>query len=306
MPVAAGAELVSRARDTGGGVAAFNVVTLEQAEAVATAAEAAGLPVMLQVSENAVRFHHGDPAGLVAAATAVAESASVPVALHLDHVQDVSLLRSAAGTAVTSVMFDAARLPWDGNVRDTARAASWAHEHGIWLEAELGEVGGKDGAHAPGVRTDPGEAAAFVAATGVDALAVAVGSAHAMTERTAALDHDLIRALREAVPVPLVLHGSSGVPDAELRKAVASGMVKINIGTALGMAFTAAVRAELDARPDVVDPRRYLAAARDATARTAEHLLRVVAGSTAPDSDPVPVDAGPAGGDSADAGPAGR
>lgn len=279
MPVAAGAELVTRAREEGRGVAAFNVVTLEQAEAVAAAAGAAGLPVILQVSQNAVRFHRGDPAGIVAAATAVAESAPVPVALHLDHVEDLALLRSAAGTAVSSAMFDASRLPYAENVAETARAAAWAHDHGVWLEAELGEIGGKDGAHAPGVRTDPAEAAAFVAGTGVDALAVAVGSSHAMTERTAALDHALIRELRAALHVPLVLHGSSGVPDAELRRAVAAGMVKVNIGTALGMAFTEAVRAHLGRHPEVVDPRRYLAAARDAVEEAAGRLLRVVAGA---------------------------
>ncbi len=282
MPVAAGAELVARARDAHRGIAAFNIVTLEQAEAVVSAAEAARLPVILQISENAVKFHHGDPNGILAAATAVAESAAVPVALHLDHVEDFALLRSAAGTSVTSAMFDASRLPYAENLEETARAASWAHAHDLWLEAELGEIGGKDGAHAPGVRTDPAEAAAFVSRTGVDALAVAVGSSHAMTERTAALDHRLIRELAEELPVPLVLHGSSGVPDAELRAAVVSGMVKINIGTALGMAFTGAVRAHLADHPDSVDPRKYLAAGRSAVAETAEKLLRVLAGSPTP------------------------
>ena len=144
---------------------------------------------------------------------------------------------------------------------------------------ELGYVGGKPdapaSAHAAGVRTDPQEARAFVAETGVDALAVAVGSSHAMTSRTATLDRDLIAALRETVPVPLVLHGSSGVPDDELRAAVAAGMAKINVGTALNVAFTAAVRATLE-RTDSPDPRKYLAPARDAMAGVVADLLRVV------------------------------
>src|SRR5205807_803636 len=142
-----------------------------------------------------------------------------------------------------------------------------------------GAVGGKAGdAPTPGVRTDPEEAAAYTAATGEDALAVAVGSSHAMTERTAALDHALIARLRDAVPVPLVLHGSSGVPDEEIRQAIAAGMVKINIGTALNTAFTAEVRAFLDAHPSAVDPRKYLAPARDAMAATVARFLRVVSG----------------------------
>jgi fructose-bisphosphate aldolase class II len=152
------------------------------------------------------------------------------------------------------------------------------HAEGLWVESELGEVGGKNGAHAPGVRTDPAEARAYTAATGVDALAVAVGSSHAMTDRTAHLDHTLITALRDAVPVPLVLHGSSGVPDDELTAAVAAGMVKINIGTALNTAFTAAVRDTLNADAELVDPRKYLGPARDAMAATVAHFTTLLAG----------------------------
>lgn len=144
------------------------------------------------------------------------------------------------------------------------------------MEAELGEIGGKDGVHGSGVRTRPDEAASFVEATGVDALAVAVGSSHAMTERHVALDLELITALRAAVPVPLVLHGSSGVPDEELVRAVKSGMTKINIATHLNQVFTHSVRATLAANPDLVDSRRYLGPARDAVAAESVRLLRLL------------------------------
>jgi fructose-bisphosphate aldolase class II len=154
--------------------------------------------------------------------------------------------------------------------------AAWCHQRGVYVEAELGEVGGKDGVHAPGARTDPGQALAFVRATGVDALAVAVGSSHAMTERTITLDKDLISALHAALPVPLVLHGSSGVPDDEIRRAVAAGMTKINISTHLVSVFTATVREVLTARPDLVDSRKYLGPARDAVAAEATRLLKVL------------------------------
>ncbi|MEW2517868.1 class II fructose-bisphosphate aldolase [Actinacidiphila alni] len=281
MPAVATAELVTAARSAGRGIAAFNVITLEHAEAITAAAEAAGLPVVLQISENAVAFHGGRVEPVLAGTAAVARAASVPVALHLDHVESEELLRAGVAAGASSVMFDASKLPYEENLRATARMVEWAHRHDAWVEAELGEVGGKDGAHAPGVRTDPAEAAAFTAATGVDALAVAVGSSHAMTDRSARLDHALIAALRAAVPVPLVLHGSSGVPDEELRRAVAAGMVKINIGTALNIAFTGAVRDHLAADAAVVDPRRYLRPARDAMSAVAGHLLRVVAGSPA-------------------------
>ena len=278
-------ELVTAAATAGHGVGAFNVITLEYVEAVLTGAESVGRPVILQISENAVTFHGGRLAPFAAAATALAATSAVPAALHLDHVTDVTLLHQAPACGFSSVMYDASALEYDDNVAATAAAADFCHRHGLWLEGELGAIGGKDGAHAPGVRTDPAEAARFVAATRLDALAVAVGSSHAMTTRTTTIDHDLVARLRAAVPVPLVLHGGSGVGDRELAAAIAHGLVKINVGTALNVALTRALRGALDAGAGVVDPRRYLAPARDAVARTvAETLLRL---------DPARLDAAP-------------
>jgi fructose-bisphosphate aldolase class II len=269
-------ELVAAAFAAGGAVGAFNVITIEHAEAIVTGAEAAGLPVILQISENAVRFHHGRLAPIAAAARSIAVAAAVPVALHLDHVESDDLLAEAAPNGFGSVMYDASRLPYPDNVAATSAAVSRCRAAGLWVESELGEIGGKGGAHAAGARTDPDEAAAYVAATGVDALAVAVGSTHAMRTRDARLDHELIRRLRAAVPVPLVLHGSSGVPDDELAAAVREGMSKINIGTALNSAFTGTVRATLDDQPDLIDPRRDLSSARTAMAGTVSAALRLL------------------------------
>ncbi|WP_237572537.1 class II fructose-bisphosphate aldolase [Mycolicibacterium lacusdiani] len=278
MPIARTADLVAAAQRAGTGVAAFNVITLEHAEAIVDGAALAGRPVILQISENAVKFHRGQLRPIVAAAAAVAAEAPIPASIHLDHVEDVRLLHASADTAVSSVMFDAAAMEYDANVEATRSAADWAHARGLFLEAELGEVGGKDGAHAPGVRTDPAEAAAFVQATGVDALAVAVGSSHAMSTRVARLDFDLIARLRSAVPVPLVLHGSSGVADDDLCTAVSAGLVKINVGTLLNVRFTQRVRDYLSADDAVTDPRKYLAPARTAIADAVAELLTVVTG----------------------------
>jgi fructose-bisphosphate aldolase class II len=271
-------ELVAAAAAQGVGVGAFNVITLEHAEAIVAGAAQAGAPAILQISENAIGYHGGAAAPLTEACLALARSAPTPVSLHLDHIEDGRLARSAADLGVSSIMFDASTLDYAENVEATAEYVRWAHALDLWVEAELGAIGGKDGAHAPGARTDPGEARAFVAATGVDALAVAVGSSHAMTTRTAALDHELIRALADAVPVPLVLHGSSGVADEELRQAVAGGLTKINIGTLLNRAFTSAVRSELDDQPDLVDPRKYLGPARTAMADAVAATLAVLGG----------------------------
>ncbi|NYV78529.1 class II fructose-bisphosphate aldolase, partial [Streptomyces sp. UH6] len=193
-----------------------------------------------------------------------------------------------------SVMYDASRLPHAENLAATREAARWAHGQGLWIEAELGQVGGKEGtpaldAHAPGARTDPDEARAFVTGCGVDALAVAIGSTHAMTTRTATLDHALLTRLAEAVDVPLVLHGSSGVPDAELAAAVTGGIGKVNVGTALNVALTGAVRAHLARHPEQVDPRRYLGPAKEAVADTVVRYLKVIrAGGAGPESGTAP------------------
>ncbi|AJP00761.1 fructose-bisphosphate aldolase [Streptomyces cyaneogriseus subsp. noncyanogenus] len=283
MPLATTGDLVTRAAAARRAVAAFNIITLEHVEAVVAGAETAGTPVVLQVSENAVKYRYGRLLPLARAAVAAAERATVPVALHLDHVQSDTLLRQAPEAGFSSVMYDASRLPYAENLAATRAAADWAHARGLWIEAELGQVGGKNGqppldAHAPGARTDPAEARAFVADSGVDALAVAVGSAHAMTTRTAALDHDLVKRLAGTLDVPLVLHGSSGLPDAELAAAVAHGITKINVGTALNIAMTGAIREYLAARPEAVDSRGYLTVGREAMVRTVVEIVRVLGG----------------------------
>jgi fructose-bisphosphate aldolase class II len=200
----------------------------------------------------------------------------VPVVLHLDHATSPGLVAEAASAGFGSVMFDASSLPYERNVAATAEVTRWCHDRDLWAEAELGEIGGKDGVHSPTARTDPVGAAGYVAATGVDALAVAVGSSHAMLTRDAVLDLDLIAALRAAVPVPLVLHGSSGVPDEGLAAAVVAGMTKINVATQLNKVFTAAVRERLAADAAVADPRRYISAGRDAIAAEVTRLLGVI------------------------------
>nr|WP_240742735.1 MULTISPECIES: class II fructose-bisphosphate aldolase [Microbacterium] len=260
-------------------VGAFNFVQLELAQAIVAGAEEAGTGVVLQLSQNAVRFH-GALGPAASAALELAHGARVPVVVHLDHATDEDLVDAALAAGVRSVMFDGAHLPDDENVARTRAVADRAHAAGAWVEAELGEVGGKGGAHTPGVRTDVEDAAAFVAATGVDALAVAVGSSHAMTERAASLDEDLISRLAARVPVPLVLHGSSGVPDAGIDGAIGAGMRKINIGTHLNVVFTGAVREALAADPAVVDPRTYVRPARDAVAREVARMLRLIVGGT--------------------------
>ncbi len=271
------AEILLPAAKAGHGVGAFNVIQLEHAEAIVTAAERAGAPVVLQISENTVKFH-GRLAPIGRACLAIAEAAAVPVSVHLDHATREDLIQEAVKLGFLSVMYDGSALAYEENVTATAAVVRWCGDFGARVEAELGEVGGKDGVHAPGVRTDPDEAARYVASTGIHALAVAVGSSHAMLTRDAVLDNELIHDIHAAVAVPLVLHGSSGVPDDGLAAAVAAGMTKINIATHLNKALTAAVRDRLAEDEKLVDPRKYLGPGRDAVADQVAHLLGVLGG----------------------------
>ena len=271
MPLVTTAEIVRTAVRDRVAAVAFNVFTLEQAEAVAAGAERAEAPVIAQVSANAVAFR-GSLAPLAAALSSIAASSSTAIALHLDHALSLDLCREAAAAGFSSVMFDAANRSYERNVEATRAVAEWAHGEGLWLEAELGEIGGKEGSSG-GELTDPEEASDYVAATGTDLLAVAVGSRHKMLGATAHLDLERLAALREAVPVPLVLHGSSGVADEHLREAVEHGIVKINIGTRLLQRYTEQIRLALVADGALVDPRPYLTTARNAMSAEVEAVL---------------------------------
>jgi fructose-bisphosphate aldolase, class II len=268
-------DIVLAAAAAGRGAGAFNVIAIEHAEGIVAGAESAGQPVILQISENCVRYHQGLEA-IADATLAIARSAPVPVAVHLDHATDEELVRAAVDLGLGSVMYDTSAMPYEASVSATKALADWCHDRGVAVEAELGEIGGKDGVHSPVARTRPGEAAAFVRDTGVDALAVAVGSSHAMLTRDAVLDLELIGDIRKVVPVPLVLHGSSGVADTTLSAAVSAGITKVNIGTQLNKVFTAAVRETLSRNPAMTDPRQYLSNGRAAAGAEVSRLLGII------------------------------
>ena len=259
------------------GLAAFNVVLLDHAEAFVDAAENTGLPLVLQLSQNAVKYHGGRLRPLGRALIELAEASTVPVSVHLDHAESTDLCREAIELGFTSIMYDGSKLPDAQNRETTAEITAFAHEHGVSVEAELGEVGGQNGVHDPSARTNPEDAAQFVADTGVDLLAVAVGSSHAMATREAVLDNQLIAAIHELVPVPLVLHGSSGVPDDGMVAAIQAGMTKINVSTHLNVVFTQGVRQILDENPKIVDPRKYVGPATHSVQEEVERLMRLYA-----------------------------
>jgi len=261
----------------GRAVAAITTYTLESTAAIVRAAERLGRPVLLSAGASSYGAVGREP--LAAAALAAAHGARVPVGVHLDHCRDAEEIDACLALGYSSVMIDGSHLPFEENVALTREVVARAHAAGAWVEAELGALSGdedRSGEAAAGGMTDPAEAAEFAELTGVDALAVAVGSSHAMTERTATLDFELIGRLHQAVAVPLVLHGSSGVADPDLTRAVEAGMTKVNIATHLNNVFTDKVRQVLADNPKLVDTRKYLGPARAAVAAEVARLLGVL------------------------------
>lgn len=262
---------------------AFNANTMEQMQAIVHAAQEERAPVIIQVSHNALRYVGGgsEVRGLQYMADVgkvAARQVTVPVGLHLDHAHEREVLQAIA-LGFTSVMFDGATLPFAQNVAATRRLCEVAHAAGVFMEAEVGEVprAGEPGAEqARSHHTDPRAAAEFVQATGVDALAVAIGSLHGVKEKRVELDLERLEAIGAAVDVPLVLHGSSGVTDEHIAAGIRRGLCKINIATQLNKAFTAAVRATLAEDGQLVDPRKYLDPARSAMKEVARERLRFV------------------------------
>jgi fructose-bisphosphate aldolase class II len=267
--------LIGRAQREGYAVGAFNANTLEQIQAIVLAAVAENAPVIVQVSHRALQYlgSGSEVLGLryvAAAGLVAAQSVSVPVALHLDHANEDEVVQAVA-LGFTSVMFDGSLLSYDENVQITRRLAKIAHAADVCIEAELGEVPKPGVSESTEALTDPDEAKAFVDATGIDTLAVALGSVHAETEKHVSIDLERLKAIRRLVDVPLVLHGSSGVNDAEIAEGITLGLSKINVATQLNVVFTGAVRGAVGKS---VDPRKYLGPARDAMTEAVRERMR--------------------------------
>jgi tagatose 1,6-diphosphate aldolase GatY/KbaY len=243
-------DLLARAAHGGYAVGAFNVYNLEGAQAVVAAAEAVRGPAMLQVHPGALAY---GGSGLLALCLAVAEEAVVPMAVHLDHSSEAAAIAAALAGGISSVMADGSHLDYERNVAFTRDMTEAAHAQDVAVEAELGRISGtEDGLTVPEFEarfTDPEQAAAFVAATGVDALAVCIGNVHGKYPRAPRLDMARLQAIREAVSVPLVLHGASGLPEAMTREAIALGITKLNVNTEVRRAFVHALQARLSQAP---------------------------------------------------------
>ncbi len=259
----------------GRSVAAFNVYGYEDAISVVHAAEELGHPVILMTNKDAVNFIPIELIGPML--VTMAKSARVPVCVHLDHSRDFEDIKRAVLAGYTSVMFDGSQLPYEDNLNKTKEIASYAHEYGVSVEAEIGSVGYSDpSVVAKAEYTDPAQAAEFAAETQVDALAVAIGTVHRMKIQEAKIDFQLLEKIKKTVDVPLVIHGSSGVKDEDISRMCEMGAKKINLGTTLRMAFGNTLRKTVNENPDEFDRLKFFPASMKAVEEKATEKLMLM------------------------------
>lgn len=264
MALVTSKELLLDAQKNGYGVGAFNVENMEMVQAVVAAAEELRAPVILQTTPGTLKY--ADAEYFFANVRTAAGKASVPVVLHLDHGNSFEMAMRAFRAGYTSIMIDGSKLSFEENIALSRITADVCHAAGIPVEAELGKVGGKEDdlvVTGDSPYTDPEEAAEFVRRTGIDSLAVGIGTAHGFYKGEPHVDLDLLCRVREAVDIPLVLHGTSGVPDETVAQAVKRGICKVNYATELRAAFSDGVKAVLTADPEVYDPKKYNQAGRE-------------------------------------------
>lgn len=261
-----GKEILLDAQENGYAVGAFNVNNMEIVQAIIEAAEETNSPVILQASQGGLKYAGVEY--IAALGKLAGQNAKVPVALHLDHGTDFEQIMLCIRHGFTSVMIDASQYPLDENIAYTKKVVEVAHAVGVSVEAELGKIGGTEDditvEEKDATFTDPAEAERFVRETGVDSLAIAVGTAHGVYKGVPKLQYDIIKEIRSRVDVPLVLHGSSGVPDESIKKAIPLGISKINIDTDLRIKFAEGVKKVVGENPEEIDPRKILAPARTA------------------------------------------
>lgn len=266
MALVSSTQMLNRARREGYCIGAFNVHTLEMLQAVVEAAEEAQAPLILQTTVGTVK--HLGPEYVAAIARVAAQKASVPIALHLDHCHEYDLIERCIEAGYTSVMIDASMHPFGQNAEQTRRVVELAHRKGVNVEAELGKVGGVEDDlvvdEADAVLADPAECEQFIALTGVDTLAPAIGTAHGMYKGEPKIAFARLEQIASRVGVPLVLHGGSGIPEEQVRRAVALGMAKMNVATELRIGFSDAIKRVFGEKPDENDPRTYMKRAKQA------------------------------------------
>ena len=258
MPLVTTNEMLLKAQKEHYAIGAFNAENLEMVMAIVPAAEQSSAPVIKQTTPSTVK--NAGPDHYLAMVKTAAERASVPVAMHLDHGDSLSLAMQALRTGYTSIMIDGSHESFEENIALTKKVVDACSPSGISVEAELGKVGGKEddldgGSGNP--YTDPCEAKEFVERTRVNSLAIAIGTAHGLYKGVPKLDFERLSEIRKVVDIPLVLHGASGVPDDAVKESISRGICKVNFATELRIAYSSGVKSYIEREPDVFDPKKY-------------------------------------------------
>lgn len=264
MPLVTSEKMLKDAREGGYAVAAFNIENMEMVKAIVAGAEELNAPVILQVSQSTSKY--GSLETYVALVAVEAAKTSIPVALHLDHGTSFEIAEAAINAGFTAVMIDGSKLSYEENLDLTKRVVDLAKTKGVVVEGELGKVGGKEGdiITDEDTNTDPAQAKEFVEKTGVDSLAVAIGTSHGFYVGTPVLDKERVAQLKEATEAPLVMHGASGLSEEDVRDCASRGIAKVNFATELRVAYTDAMRKLLSENPDIYDPKKPGKAGMDA------------------------------------------
>lgn len=254
-------ELFDKARKGGYAIGAFNVSTLEAIKGILDAATELHSPVIIETSEKEMNYM--GPEIVADVVRDLATELPIPVAIHLDHGQGMDSARVAIAAGYTSIHIDASALGYDENLKLTTEVTAFAHDHGMTVEGELGHVGGASEVHDESAKmekstyTDPDQAAVFVRETGIDVLASSIGNIHGIYENEPTLDFERLAKIGE-IGTPLSLHGGSGIPEAQIKKAISLGITKINVNTELRQAYTDTLHKGLDSHPDEIVPYKYL------------------------------------------------
>lgn len=265
-------EILLCAQRGGYALGAFNIENMEMAQAVLAAAEEMHAPVILQTTPGTLKY--APPAAFAGMVSRLCRDTKIPAALHLDHGSSFELAQNCLKEGYSSVMIDGSLLPFEENIALTSRVVALAGE--IPVEAELGTVGGKEDDHeASHAYTDPTQAEEFVNRTGVFSFAPAIGTAHGVYKDAPRLDLDRLSQIRSRVSAPLVLHGTSGVPEEAVRECIRRGICKVNYATELRIVFSDGVKAYLAQNASAYDPKKYLAAGRDAVRARVCQLIRL-------------------------------
>jgi len=274
-------ELLFKAEKEGYAVGAFNANNMEIVQAILEAAKRENAPVIMQASQGAITYAGLDfITGMVRLA---ATASTVPVALHLDHGTDFDQVVKCIRSGFTSVMYDGSKLPLEENIAITRKVLDMTRPIGVSVEAELGKIGGTEDdvyvSEKDAMYTDPEEARHFVEQTGIQSLAIAIGTAHGQYKGEPQLDFDRLAKIKALVKIPIVLHGSSGVPDESVRRAIELGVRKVNIDTNIREAFVGEMRRVMIEKPDEIDPRKILGPAREAATAIIAEKIRLFGSS---------------------------